>query len=194
MEKIMFKAIVLAALAGLFLPKMSSAQEAEIYVPPPPPTKLETLETNTGTIIIKGTGLVGSMSLNSAVVTVTCKEDTNIGSGQKEYGIAIDMGANPQQAFRTIIDYDELAPLLNAMDYVAKVDWSVTSLSSFSAAFVTKGGFRIAAFSSKRATAIEFSIRDNHMNRGVLLTQTQLAQFRSLIEQAKSNLDAILGK
>ncbi|HET7626370.1 MAG TPA: hypothetical protein VFM25_14020 [Verrucomicrobiae bacterium] len=190
----MIKSLILAAVVGgWFLPKISPAQDAEIYVPPPPPTKLETLETNTGTIIIKGTGLVGSLSLNSVVVTVTCKEDTNLGSGQKEFGIAIDMGANPRQAFRTILDYDELAPLLNAMDYLAKVDWSVTSLSSFSASFTTKGGFRIAAFSSKRATAIDFSIRDEHMNRGVLLTQTQLAQFRSLIEQAKTNLDGIRG-
>lgn len=162
----MIKSLILAAaVGGWFLPKISQAQNAEIYVPPPPPTKLETLETNTGTIIIKGTGLVGSLSLNSVVVTVTCKEDANLGTGQKEFGIAIDMGANPRQAFRTIIDYDELAPLLNAMDCLAKVDWSVTSLSSFSASFATKGGFRIAAFSSKRATAIDFSIRNSRIQR-----------------------------
>lgn len=46
---------------------------------------------------------------------------------------------------------------------------------------------------SELAQANDSTVGDEHMNRGVLLTQTQLAQFRSLIEQAKTNLDGIRG-
>src|ERR1017187_352317 len=183
--------VVLAAIVGWSLLAVTSrAQNTDVY-PPAPATALEILETNTGTVIIKGTSPIGSMSVNAVNVSVACKEDTDTSTQRKEYGIAISIKATGQLEDRTIVDYDEMDSLLKAIDYLNKIDWSVTPLTSFNAAYATKGGFRIAAFSSRRSGAIEFSLRSSRMSKGLLLTQSQLAQFRGLIDEAKRKLDEI---
>jgi hypothetical protein len=189
---VMYKSnVMLAVVVGWSLLAVESrAQETNAY-PPAPATRLEVMETNTGTIIIKGTAPVGSVSVNAGSVSVTCKEDTDVSAGHKEYGIAITVSVANQFDDRTIVDYDELDSLLNAVDYLSKIDWTATSLASFNASYTTKGGFRIAAFSSKRASVIEFSIRGGHMGKGILLEQNHLAQFRGLIDQARRKLDSI---
>jgi hypothetical protein len=186
--------IVLVVVVGCwFLPVTSRAQNTNIY-PPAPATKLEALETNTSTIIIKGFTLIGSLSINSETVSVTCKEDTDTTTGRKEHGIAVGVKVNDQPEDRMIIDYDEMDSLLNAIDYLSKISWSVTSLTGFDAFYATKGGFRVAAFGSKRGGTIEFSLRSSHMGKGILITPSELAQFRGLIDQARRNLDAIRPK
>jgi hypothetical protein len=181
--------VILTALMGCFVLAASMrAQDTGVYsVPPPPATKLEMLETNTGTIIIKASGLIGSMSVNGATVTVTCKADTETGTGRKEYGIAIGLvsaqTANVED--RTIVDYDELGPLLDAIDKLAKIDWTGISLTSFSASYQTVDGFRVVAFSARRSGSIEHSVRSSRMSRGIVMTQSQLAEFRALIDQGK---------
>lgn len=188
----MYKSPVMpaAAVGWWLLAVTSSAQITEVY-PPAPATTLEILETNTGTVIIKATAPMGSMSVNAVNVTVTCKEDTDTSTHRKEYGIAISLEATGQLEDRTIVDYDEMDSVLKAIDYLNKIDWSVTPLTGFNAAYATKGGFRIAAFSSRRSGAIEFSLRSGRMSKGLLITQSQLAQFRGLIDQAKRKLEEI---
>ena len=173
---------------------IASAQEV-VYAPPPA-TKLETLETNTGTILIKATGLIGSMSVNGATVSVICKEDTDTGSGRKEYGVAIGLNA-PQTGNVddwTIVDYEEMGPLLDAVDRLGKLDWSGISLSSFSATFQTTGGFRAVAFSARRSGSIEFSVRSRRMSKGLVMTQSQLAEFRGLVDQAARKIEDLRTK
>ncbi len=158
---------------------------------PVPATKLEALETNIGVVIIKGTAPVGSVSANAAMVSVTCKEDTNTGTGQKEYGILVGIRFGDQPEDDTMIDYEELDPLLNAMDYFGKIDWTVTTLPAFDAFYATKAGFRISAFGSKRSGTMQFTVRSNRMSRGIALTAEQMARFRELIGSARHTLDTI---
>jgi hypothetical protein len=191
-EMNMYKSKVLPAAVGcwLLLAVESRAQDTNAYALAPA-TRLEALETNTGTVIVKGFAPVGSVSVSAGVVSVTCKEDTDTGAGRKEYGIAITVSVSNQFEDRAIVDYDEMDSLLNAIDYLSKIDWSVTSLISFDAAYTTKGGFRIAAFSSRRSGTIEFTIQSSHMSKGILLAPSQLGPFRGLIDQAKRKLDSI---
>jgi len=91
-----------------------------------------------------------------------------------------------------LLDYDELDSLVSAVDYLNKVDWSVTSLPALDAFLQHKDGFRIAAFSSKRTSNIEIAVRSIRWNVGpLLLSRTEVAQLRNLIVQAKSKLDAL---
>lgn len=167
------------------------AQDTNVYLVLAPLTKLEALETNTGTVIIKSTALISSVYLTGGQVLVTCKEDIDLGANRKEYGLTIDFLVNNQVEDRTIIDDEEINSLLSAIDYLGKVDWSVTALTSFDAVYTSKAGFRIAVFSSKRTRTIEFRMRGGHMSKGVLMAPSQLAQFREVIDQAKTKLDSI---
>ncbi len=159
---------------------------------PVPTTKLEAFETNLNTVIIKATADVGSISANAGLVSVKCKEMTDAGSGRREQGIAIELTPGGQLRDVRLVDYEEITPLLEAIDYLNKMDWSVTSLTSFDAVYTTKSGLRLAAFSSRRSGVIEFAVRDAaRSGPPILLSRDQVAQFQNLIEQAKTKLDSL---
>jgi hypothetical protein len=160
-----------------------------------PQTKLEAFETNTGTVIIKAAGLVGTVSANNASLAVRCEEITDTGTGRKEQGLVLGIrDASTQLESTLLIDYDEIGSLVNALDFLNKADWSVTTLPSFDAVYTSKGGFRMAAFSSRRNGTIEFAVRNMRFpSAPIVLARDQVAQLRQFITLAKSKLDA-LGK
>jgi hypothetical protein len=183
--------MILVAMVGWSILTVQSPAQNTNPCPPVPSTTLETWESSTGRVIVKGTAPMGSVSASAAVVSVVCKEDAVVGTSQKVYGITVGIKVNGQPEDRTVIDYDELDSLLSAIDYLSKIDWSVTSLSSFDASYTTKAGLRLVAFSSKRAGQIEFAVRSSRMAKGILVAPDQLSQLRSLVDQAKNKLDAI---
>jgi hypothetical protein len=183
--------MLLAATGGLMVAGELRAQDTNLYLVQPPPTLLETLENMPDQLMVKGTEPVGTVSLAGAVITVICKEDTMVSLNRKEYGIVVQISVNGLPDDRTVVDYDELDALLGSMDYLANITRSVTTLSGFDAGFTTKGGLRVSAFSSRRVGQLELALRTSRMQRGMLLTSDQLAQFHSLVGQAKQKLDAL---
>jgi hypothetical protein len=184
------------ALAACLLPFIrASAQDTNNVNGVWPQTRLEAFATNTGTVIIKSTAEIGAIAASAGNVSVKCKEIDDTGTGRKEFGLAIDLTPNNQSRDARLIDYEEVDPLLNAVDYINKVDWSASSLNSFDAVYTTKGGFRIAAFSSKRSGFIEYSVRGaSEGSIPILLSRNDLASFRNLLQQAKTKLDSLRGK
>jgi len=91
-----------------------------------------------------------------------------------------------------LVDYDELDSLLDGLEYLGTLDWSVTPLPSFDAVYTTKGGFRAAALGSRRTGNIEFALRSVRGNTApLLLSRDQLGQVRSLVQQGKAKLDSL---
>ena len=161
-----------------------------------PRTELEAFEAQTGTVIIRGASQVGSVLGQTGAVSVRSKESKDTSTRSKVYGIAVGLSENNRPEDTTIIDYDELDSLLNGIDYITKLNRTVTTLPSFSAAYTTKGGLRIAAFSSNnRPGTIQAVLQSSHRIKSrVLLAPDQLAKFRALVQQAKSDLDALRAK
>jgi|SRR3954465_14592486 hypothetical protein len=156
-----------------------------------PPTRLESFETNTSVVIIKGSTDIGNFSVNTTRVAVKAKEYVNVGSGDKQRGLAVDIQQNGRTHYVMLIDYDEIVPLMNAMDYLNKLDPTVTPLNAFDAVYVTKGGFRLVAVGARRTGAVQFAIRDNRFTmEPVIFSRDELSRLRSLTEQAKKELDA----
>lgn len=181
--------IGLIAMSG-WLTCMAQVQMAQITNVPP--TQLEAFEAQTGTVIVKGAGQIGSLSVGAADITVISKESKDISSGRKEYGLAIEVVANNQRVWKKLVDDDEIDSFLSNVDYLSKIDYNVTAQPTFVAGYVTKSGFRVGAFTSQRRGAIQFFLQDYSTNSPrILITPTQLAQFQSLIEQARKNLDAL---
>ena len=180
---------LIAVVGCFFLTVVSQAQDTNAWLLPA--TRLEAVQTNIGKVIIKATAQVGTLSAGAGVLSVSYKELTDAGAGSRDYGLAIGITAAGRQC-ESLIDYDELDSLLSAIDYLNKVDWSVTSLPALDVFYNTKDGFRIAAFSSKRTSNIEIAVRSIRWNVGpLLLSRTEVAQLRNLIVQAKSKLDAL---
>ena len=183
--------IFVAVVGGALLTVPTRAQETNACLPFPA-TKLEAFETNTDTVIIKATAPIGTVSAHGGGVAVRCREITDAGTGHREIGIIIDIAFDAQLEGATLIDYDELDSLLDGLEYLGKLEWSVTSLPEFTAVYTTKGGFRADAHGSRSTGSIEFAVRNIRLITPRLkLSRDQLSQLRSLIEQAKTKLDSL---
>jgi hypothetical protein len=186
-----FIAVLIIVAGGPLLSGPVRAQETNgcLLVPA---TKLESFETNTDTVIIKATAPIGTVPAHGGEVSVRCREITDAGTGHRESGIVMDIELGGAMEAGLLIDYDELDSLLDGMEYLGKLDWSVTSLPDFQAVYTTKGGFRAGARGSRRTGNIEFDVRNTRVNSPRLpLSRDQLGQLRSLVEQAKTKLDSL---
>ena len=186
-----FIAILVAVAGGSLVAGSAFAQETNACLLLPA-TKLEGFETNTDTVIVKATAPIGTVPAHGGEVAVRCREITDAGTGHRESGIIIDIAFSAELLGTMLIDYDELDSLLDGMDYLGKLDWSVTSLPDFSATYTTKGGFRADAHGSRRTGNIDFAVRSTRIiGPRFSLSRDQLGQLRSLIEQAKAKLDSL---
>jgi hypothetical protein len=155
-------------------------------------TEIENFEAQTGTVIVKGFGEIGSLTTGAGVISVRCKESIDVGHGLKQYGIAIELAANPPREF-FIVDYDEIGSLLSGIDYLSQITYSVTTLPAFEASFTTRSGLRVVAYSAVRQGGIHTYLQFGDAPR-ISLASDQLAQFQNLIVQAKNSLDALKNK
>ena len=184
-------AILVTVVGGGLLTPPACAQETNACLPFPA-TKLEAFETNMDTVIIRATAPIGTVTAHGGGVAVRCREITDAGTGRRERGVIVDIAYDARLEGTALIDYDELDSLLDGLEYLGKLDWSVTALPDFSAVYTTKGGFRAEARGSRRTGSIEFAVRSTRVTAPRLsLSRDQLGQLRSLIEQAKAKLDSL---
>jgi len=158
-----------------------------------PRTNLEAFEAQTGTVIVRGSALIGTIEGQTGTVSVRCKESTESVGGRKEHGIAIELKEGDRLEDVTTVDYEELDTFAAALDRLGKASHSVTSLPNFDVLYTTGGGLRVDVYTSnKRSGAIQAALQSSRSNRvRVLLTTEQLAHFASLVQQAKSKLDLL---
>ncbi len=185
------KGMFIAVVGWALLSAVACAQDTNAW-PVVPQTKLEALGTNVGVVLIESSTQIGGVTATAGVASVYCKEVTDTSTGRKEHGIKIVITEGGQQRDGTLVDYDELDSLIRAMEYLGKVDWSVTTLTSFEARYTTKGGLRLAALGRKRTGTIEYAVWSGRGgNATLMLSLTQLAQLRDFIEQAQRKLAAM---
>jgi len=157
-----------------------------------PATKLEAFETNIGIVILKGSTDLGAISSDSGDVGVRCRELTDTTTGHKEQGLALYITPRGQGMSALQIDYDEIGSLVEAIDYITKLDVTVTPLNSFDAAYTTKGGFRIAALGTRKTGTVQFGVRDARIGATpVVFSRDDMSRLSGLINQAKATLDSV---
>jgi hypothetical protein len=183
-------------LVAPFLFLLAAACAAQTPQPQPTPfefeTRLESLMSETGAVIVKGYTRVGSMSGSRGAAHITAWEVTDAGSGRTERGVGVEISDStpnrPDFEERAYIDYDELAPLLKGIDQIMKLDDKVTKLSRFEAQYQTRGGLVLVTFNTPGGYATAISTGGGRRPRFVL-RPTGLAEFRNLLESAKEVLD-----
>src|SRR5579871_3124976 len=137
--------LLVSAIVGCIFASVINSRAQDTNVPL---TNIEAFEAQTGTVIVKVSVLIGTVSGDTGTVSVRCKESTLPGSGQKEYGVAIELkeGSHPEDT--TFIDYDELNSFLAGVDYLSKANHAITSLPNFDVLYRTGGGLRVDMFTS----------------------------------------------
>lgn len=156
-------------------------------------TKLEAFEAQTERIIVKAWGQIGTVSAQPVTISVGCREATDVASGAKEYGAVIGIGNGAPQEYRTVIDYDEMDSVLAAIDYLSKVDLSVTTLPSFQAAYRTRADLRFMAYNSTQRTGTVYALQTSYLSDAsrIPLSSSQLNELKVLLTAAKEKLDAL---
>jgi hypothetical protein len=155
-----------------------------------PRTKLEGFEERHAALIVKGFNQIATVEVNG--VRVDALELRDLGNSTRASGIVIalrEVAERPREN-RAFIDYEEINPLLNNLDAVARVNETMTKFVSFEAHYRTLGDLEVRVFrQTSRGTAVTIStgVCDQVTQS---LTLDELAKFRSLIVEAKDKLDA----
>ncbi len=156
-------------------------------------TRLETLMSEVGSVIVKGYTRVGSMNGSRGVAYFTAWEVTEARTGRREQGVGVEISdttPNRRDSFeeRAYIDYDELDPLIRGIDYIMKLDDKVTKLARYEAQYQTRGGLVLVTFNTPGGYLAAISTYGGRRPRFVL-RPTGLAEFRNLLESAREMLD-----
>lgn len=176
---------------------MSIACAAQEPQPSPTPeefqTKLESLMSETGAVIVKGYTRVGAMSGSRGAANFTAWEVIDARTGRREQGVGVEISdtapSRPDLEERAYVDYDELDPLLKGIDFIMKLDDKATKLSRYEAQYRTRGGLVLVTFNTPNGYAAAISTGGGSRPRFVL-RPTGLAEFKNLLESAKEVLDA----
>jgi hypothetical protein len=194
-RSLLLSALIIAASFGSVC-----AQRRWERLPPPrdpqfyePRNKLEDFESRMETILIKGRTYVGTLRGQNGTARVEATEIRDTNNSTRVQGVVITIVADggPAGEIRSLIDYEEIDPLIKAFDTVAKSDDSITKLTHFEARYRTKGDFEIMVFkqvSGGVAAAIEGGFFDRSR---LLLTLDDFTKLRWMVAQAKEKLDEI---
>lgn len=162
-----------------------------------PRTKLEMLDRLQGSVVIKGFTRITTVELRG--IRIDAVDMRQLGGDWRFKGVVLAMreaqpvGDNRQRTeeSRAFIDYDEIDPLLNAMDVMSRVDEAATKLVGFEARYRTRGDLEIAVFRQTRSgNAVLMSTGICERVTGTL-SLDDFAKVKAMIQEAKGRLDEI---
>ena len=163
--------------------------------PVEPRTKLEAIEGGYERVLLKGFTQIASMRSRGAEIRIDAVELRDNTSNTRAMGIAISMWRAEGERInenRAFVDYEEIEPLLRALDVSAKVNETVTKLAGFEARYRTLGDFEIVVFRQGRASGTAASASTGICDRVTgLITLDELELLRAHLVEAKARLDEI---
>jgi len=191
---------LLLAILMIFVPLSAvEAQRRRERLPAPrdpqfyePRNKLEDFEGRVQTLLIRGRHWIGTIRAQNGSARVEATEIRDSATSESASGAVITIMAEggPPGEIRSLIDYDEIDPLVKAMDAAAKAGDNVTRLSHFEVRYRTKGDLEIMVFKQLENNAVAAAIEGGFFDRSRLyLSIDDLVKLRWMIAQAKEQLD-----
>jgi hypothetical protein len=156
-----------------------------------PRTKLEAIEERHSTVVIKGFTRITTVEVRG--VRIDAVEMRELGNAARAKGLVVVLreGGERPEDNRAFVDYEELEPLLNAIDAIGRIDETATKLAGFEARYKTLGDLEIGVFrQTSRGTAVVLTT--GICDRATAsLSLDDLAKVRAMIQEAKARLDEI---
>ena len=164
--------------------------------PVEPRTKLEAIDFRHSTVIIKGFTRITTVEVSGVRIdAVDMREMGNVSRAKGLVVVVTGEGANREgnrpSDNRAFVDYDEIEPLLNAIDAAARVDETMTKLPGFEAKYRTLGDLEITVFRQTRSGNAALITTGVCEQTRTSLTLDELAKVRAMIQEAKTRLDEI---
>lgn len=196
-RSLFLSALIIAASVGSVC-----AQRRGERVPPPrdpqfyePRNKLEEFESRVGTILVKGRTYVGTLRVRDGSARVEATEIRDSSNSARVTGVVITFttaeSGGPAGEVRSLVDYDEIDPLVRAFDTAAKADESITKLTHFEVRYRTSADLEIMVFKQIEG-GVAATVEGGFFERKRLaLTLDEFTKLRWMIAQAKDRLDQI---
>jgi hypothetical protein len=177
---------------GLATPLLAQSEEP-MADPGVPRTKLEALAVQEGAVIIRGFSRIGDVKgpLGSSVI-VRSQEFTNASTSEKEYGITLEVRERSrlEREHISFVDYDEIAPLVKALEYLTKLDNTATSFNRFQADYRTHGEVQVTTYTTDASAVVAAAVTCGSIERATaLLNLADLDMLRSLVDAARAEID-----
>ncbi|HKU77364.1 MAG TPA: hypothetical protein VJR02_25850 [Pyrinomonadaceae bacterium] len=162
-----------------------------------PRTRLETLNDRYNAVIIKGFTRITTVEVRGVRIDAVEMRDLWKSSDNrgvlfaKGLVVVLREGGERPGDNRAFVDFEEIDPLLNAIDAISQVDETATKLVGFEGKYKTMGDLEISVFRQTRsgtAVIISTGICDRPQ---VTLTLDDLAKIKAQIQEAKARLDEI---
>jgi hypothetical protein len=156
-----------------------------------PRTKLEAIDERHGAVIVKAFTRITTIEVRG--VRIDAVDMREMGGATRARGIVISLREEGGRADdnRAFVDYEEIDPLLNAIDAIVRVDETMTRLPGFEARYKTLGDLEIGVFRQTRSGAA-VSLTTGICDRVTqTMTLDDLAKVKAMIQEAKARLDEI---
>ena len=156
-----------------------------------PRTKLEAIEDRHSTVVIKGFTRITTVEVRG--VRIDAVEMRELGNVARAKGLVVSLresGERPDEN-RAFVDYEEIEPLLNAIDAMSRVDETATRFVGFEARYKTQGDLEIGVFRQTRSGTAAIMSTGICDRATAPLSLDDLAKVRAMIQEAKARLDEI---
>ena len=156
-----------------------------------PRTKLEAIEDRHSTVVVKGFSRITTVEVRG--VRIDAVEMRELGNVSRAKGLVVVLreGGERLNDNRAFVDYEEIDPLLNAIDAMVRVDETATKLAGFEARYRTQGDLEVGVFRQTRSGTAVLLTTGICDRATAPLSLDDLAKVRALIQEAKSRLDEI---
>ncbi len=157
-------------------------------------SELETFQGRSGSVIIKSYNNSGSITMRGGVLdfSVTELKDASAAS-LKIKGVLIELTPNDKYASssRIFLEYKEIDGLLKGIEYIKKVDKTITVLENFEATYKTKDGLGLTVFNDSGNT-LSLSVRVGRIGAKTVFAElVKLDEIYAIIQTAKTKLDEL---
>ena len=171
----------------LTIPLIAVAQEQADATKVPPATKLEAFSARTGIVLVKGFTNLGTVN-GMGRVSIDVREFRDASNPKSaQYGVAFEVkeSGRPERENTSYIDEDEIDSLIRGLDYISKIDRSVTTFGNFEAQYRTKGDLSLVVFSGSGGE-ISLAVSSGRIGRTrAFLKLADIEQIRTLLGEAK---------
>jgi len=156
-----------------------------------PRTKLEAIDERHGIVIVKAFTRITTIEVRG--VRIDAVDMSEMGGTGRARGIVIQLREEGGRADdnRAFVDYEELEPLLNAIDSMVRVDETTTRMPGFEARYKSLGDLEIGVFRQTRsgtAVILATGICDRATQT---MTLDDLGKVKAMIQEAKTRLDEL---
>jgi hypothetical protein len=161
-----------------------------------PRTELERIDRLQGEVVIKGFTRITTVEVRGVRIDAV---EMRPGRGAPFKGLVVSLrdsertDDNRERIIerRAFVDYNEISPLLKAVDVISGVDETTTKLVGFEARYRTLGDLEIGVFRQTRSGNAVVMSTGICERATVTMTLDEMAKVKAMIQEAKTRLDEI---